>query len=192
MKVQIRDVRVLCATAVVLLGATVVACSGDGTSPGSPLNKGMPQDSSMPDALPDVAAGDASSTSFDATEVTDADASSDADASDSDASLPVLNPPGCFAGTPQTNAEIINACTNAQFVVIDNCARIGLCDGGTLPALVPPPDSGFDAAPVGAAKPDTGIDAAPVDAASVDGALSDGDAETSDASTEAEGDAGPG
>jgi len=54
-------------------------------------------------------------------------------------------PPGCFTGTPVDTLDFQNACTTADYVVFDNCARIGYCDGGTLPALVTPTvDAGAD------------------------------------------------
>ncbi len=41
------------------------------------------------------------------------------------------------------NADFYNEkCTNSSCVPFDNCARIGLCDGAALPALIPPPDGG--------------------------------------------------
>lgn len=57
-----------------------------------------------------------------------------------------LGPPGCFSGTPTTYTELMNACTTAEYVVVDNCGRLGYCEGGTLPARVPPPpvDAGAD------------------------------------------------
>jgi hypothetical protein len=58
---------------------------------------------------------------------------------------PSLGPPGCFSGTPTTYPELMNACTAAEYVVVDNCALLGYCEGGTLPARVPPPrDAGAD------------------------------------------------
>ena len=47
-------------------------------------------------------------------------------------------PPGCFSGTPTTDIEFFNACTNSSCVVFDNCKRIGMCDGAA-PALLAPP-----------------------------------------------------
>jgi hypothetical protein len=49
-----------------------------------------------------------------------------------------LCPPGCFSGTPTTDVEFFNACTNSSCVVFDNCKRLGLCDGAA-PALIAPP-----------------------------------------------------
>jgi hypothetical protein len=49
-----------------------------------------------------------------------------------------LGPPGCFYGAPSTATQFENQCTTAQCIPFDNCARLGLCDGGTLPALVHP------------------------------------------------------
>jgi hypothetical protein len=47
-------------------------------------------------------------------------------------------PPGCFRGTPSTDTDFFNTCTSSQYLPFDNCARLGLCHGETLP-LVPPP-----------------------------------------------------
>jgi hypothetical protein len=47
--------------------------------------------------------------------------------------------PTCFSGTPTTDAEFFNQCTNATCVEFDNCARLGLCNGAALPALIDPP-----------------------------------------------------
>jgi hypothetical protein len=53
-----------------------------------------------------------------------------------------LGPTGCFFGTPTTNAEFLNACSTAACRPFDNCARIGLCDGGAPPSdPTPPPTS---------------------------------------------------
>ncbi len=62
-----------------------------------------------------------------------------------------LGPPGCFLGTPRTQAEFSNACTAAQCLPFDNCTRLGLCQSGTaLNALVPPADLGATPALVNA------------------------------------------
>ena len=117
------------------LGAIVMACSDDDTSSGT---------------LPGVDGGksDTGGTTGDSGPGTDA--------------APAGKPPGCFAGTPSTHLQFLNACTTSDYVLFDNCARIGFCDGGTLPALRDPRpvdagvDSGTDSGP--------GIDAA-IDAA---------------------------
>lgn len=46
--------------------------------------------------------------------------------------------PTCFTGTPTTDVEFFNQCTNATCVEFDNCARLGLCNGAALPPLVDP------------------------------------------------------
>jgi hypothetical protein len=72
----------------------------------------------------------------------------------------------------------MNACTDSQYVVIDNCARIGLCDGGSLPALVSPPvDAGTDGGQTG----DSGSDASGGDASD---AGDSGDDSSADATPE--------
>ena len=52
-----------------------------------------------------------------------------------------LGPKGCFSGTPTTTIEYLNACTNAQNMLFDNCARLGLCGAGALPPDPVPPQS---------------------------------------------------
>src|SRR5690348_7505776 len=37
-----------------------------------------------------------------------------------------LGPDGCFAGTPTTQAQFLNACSTAQYVPFDNCTRVGM------------------------------------------------------------------
>ena len=50
-----------------------------------------------------------------------------------------LGPDGCFAGTPQTTQDYLNACSIAECVPFDNCARLGLCDSSMqMPATVDP------------------------------------------------------
>jgi hypothetical protein len=48
-------------------------------------------------------------------------------------------PPGCFTGSPSQPSDFLNACTDAAYVVFDNCARLGLCGDAGLPDRVPPP-----------------------------------------------------
>lgn len=55
----------------------------------------------------------------------------------SDAGDAGFSNPSCFAGTPTTNDEFANACTHAECHVFDNCAHLGVCDGG-LPGVNPP------------------------------------------------------
>ena len=47
-----------------------------------------------------------------------------------------LGPKNCFAGPPNANVEYLNACTTAQYLSFDNCARLGLC--GVSPAMPEP------------------------------------------------------
>ena len=51
-----------------------------------------------------------------------------------------FGPDGCFAGTPTTNDELLNACTATpdDCLPFDNCAQIGACDGGLPPTSDPP------------------------------------------------------
>lgn len=53
-----------------------------------------------------------------------------------------LGPPGCFRGTPAREEELLNQCTTGKCVPFDNCARLGLCSGATLPATKDPPPGG--------------------------------------------------
>jgi hypothetical protein len=57
-----------------------------------------------------------------------------------DASTPVtlMGPPGCWQGTPSTDADFFNRCTTAQFQSFDNCARLKLCKGEVWPLIDPP------------------------------------------------------
>jgi hypothetical protein len=143
------QIAILGAVGVTALAAVFVACGGDSAGPSNQSEAGT-EDGSV-----DVSVTDVSNSKDSPSE-----SSSNTDApvgTDGGEAGPALTPPGCFAGIPTTNSEIINACTNAQYVVIDNCARIGLCDGGMLPALVPPPvEAGADAAPDAGATSDAG------------------------------------
>jgi hypothetical protein len=56
-------------------------------------------------------------------------------------------PPGCVSGTPSTDADFFNQCTNSQFMRFDNCARLGLCNGEIPPLL--DPVAGAGAPPAG-------------------------------------------
>jgi hypothetical protein len=53
-----------------------------------------------------------------------------------------LGPKGCFYGTPTTTIQYLNACTTAQYLAFDNCARLGLCGTATLPDPAPPISAG--------------------------------------------------
>jgi hypothetical protein len=50
-----------------------------------------------------------------------------------------LGPPGCFYGDAVTSEQFQNQCTTAECLKFDNCARLHLCEGDALPALVDPP-----------------------------------------------------
>jgi hypothetical protein len=52
-----------------------------------------------------------------------------------------LQPANCFYGTPQTPEQFENQCSLAECLSFDNCARLGICDGGT-PDLMSPDDAG--------------------------------------------------
>lgn len=45
---------------------------------------------------------------------------------------------GCFLGTPATDPQFLNQCTDAGCEPFDNCARLGLCDDAGLPPLLSP------------------------------------------------------
>ncbi len=67
-----------------------------------------------------------------------------------------LGPKGCFSGTPTTTIEYLNACTAAQNMPFDNCARLGLCGDGALPPdPVPPKSAGAVTATINAVAPPT-------------------------------------
>jgi hypothetical protein len=48
---------------------------------------------------------------------------------------------GCPPVPPDAEIDFLNACTNAQCIDFDNCARLNLCGDAALPALVAPPDA---------------------------------------------------
>ena len=51
-------------------------------------------------------------------------------------------PTNCTPKTPVTQLDILNEpCTNSTCIDFD-CARIGLCNDASLPALIPPGDGG--------------------------------------------------
>ena len=119
-------------------GAIVgVACSGDDDVSDAPIGTN--------DAGKDVASGQDTGTGPTADTGTD---------TGSDTSTPPQGvPPGCFSGTPVNSLDFLNACTDAAYVVFDNCARLGYCDGG-LPALVTPTvDAGPDVVDSGTDSP---------------------------------------
>jgi hypothetical protein len=43
-----------------------------------------------------------------------------------------LGPPGCFFGTPMTQAEFANQCTTSTTTPYDNCKHLNLCDDNAL------------------------------------------------------------
>jgi hypothetical protein len=53
-----------------------------------------------------------------------------------------LQPADCFYGTPTQPQDFLNQCGLAECLSFDNCARLGLCDGGALPPLTTPGDGG--------------------------------------------------
>jgi hypothetical protein len=67
-----------------------------------------------------------------------------------------LGPKGCFSGTPTATVDYLNACTAAQNMSFDNCARLGLCVAGApLPAPLPPQSAGAVTATIKAVTPPT-------------------------------------
>ena len=67
-----------------------------------------------------------------------------------------LGPKGCFSGSATSALEYLNACTVAQHVSFDNCARLGLCGASAvLPVPVPPQSAGALTATVKAVAPPT-------------------------------------
>jgi hypothetical protein len=59
---------------------------------------------------------------------------------------------GCFAGIPTNGEQLLNACTTAQCLPFDNCARLGICDG-SAPEATFGPDGGSSAAASDAGSP---------------------------------------
>ena len=49
-----------------------------------------------------------------------------------------LGPENCVLGTPTKQSDYLNACSTSKCVAFDNCDRLGLCSGQTLPPLVDP------------------------------------------------------
>lgn len=71
--------------------------------------------------------------------LTKGDGGPDTDGTPGDASL------DCTPKVPVSQSDFLNeTCTSAQCIDFDNCARIGICDGATLPALVTPPAGGVN------------------------------------------------
>jgi len=67
-----------------------------------------------------------------------------------------LGPKGCFSGTPATTAQYLNACTSAQNLAFNNCARLGLCGAGAVaPDPLPPQSAGAITATINAVAPPT-------------------------------------
>ncbi len=66
-----------------------------------------------------------------------------------------LGPKGCFSGTPTTTVQYLNACTTAQSMPFDNCARLGLCGAAALPDPTPPVSAGTITAAISAVAPPT-------------------------------------
>jgi hypothetical protein len=64
---------------------------------------------------------------------------SDAPAGDS----PSAGDTGCTPKPKATQEDFLNEpCTNSLCTPFDDCTRLGMCDGGTLPTLVDPPPGG--------------------------------------------------
>ena len=66
-----------------------------------------------------------------------------------------LGPKGCFSGTPATTAQYLNACTTAQNLPFNNCARLGLCGATPLPDPWAPQSAGALTATIKAVAPPT-------------------------------------
>jgi hypothetical protein len=71
-----------------------------------------------------------------------------------------LQPAHCFYGTPQTPQDFENQCSLAECLSFDNCARLGICDGGS-PDLLSPDDGGSGVMSSPVASPDAGTPAGP-------------------------------
>lgn len=67
-----------------------------------------------------------------------------------------LGPKGCFSGAPTTTIQYLNACTAAQNMPFNNCARLGLCGAeASPPDPLPPVSSGALTATIKAVAPPT-------------------------------------
>ena len=66
-----------------------------------------------------------------------------------------LGPPGCVRGTPSTDVDFFNQCTSSQYLVFDNCARLGLCQGEIPPLFDPVPGGSAGPPSAGPATPPT-------------------------------------
>jgi hypothetical protein len=71
-----------------------------------------------------------------------------------------LQPANCFYGTPQTPQDFENQCSLAECLSFDNCARLGICDGGA-PDLASPSDGGSGTMSSPVSNPDAGTPAGP-------------------------------
>lgn len=131
----------LVALATLAFGAIVgVACSGDDSSDTPPAVDGGVKDTGT---TKDTGTGPTTDTGV-------------PDSAIDSSVTPQGKPPGCFAGTPVNSLDFLNACTDASYVLFDNCARLGAayCDGGLPPLVTPPVDAGPDVVDSGT---DTGI-----------------------------------
>jgi hypothetical protein len=129
------------------VGAIVgVACSGDDEVTETPTLDGGSKDAGNKDT------GPAQDTGIQPGTDGGVDAGSDSSIT------PQGNPPGCFSGTPVNSLDFLNACTDAAYVLFDDCTRLGAayCDGGLPPLVTPPVDAGPDVVDTGV--PDTGTD----------------------------------
>lgn len=124
-----------------ILDTDKVQCSNDGDcaalSAGSKcVNSVCTSPSSTGDgSTPDGESPDTSSPGVDSSTNPDIDGGTDAH----------FGADGCFTGTPTTTEQFLNACTTAQCTAFDNCAKLGLCDGGMLGPS--PPDGGSTTTP---------------------------------------------
>lgn len=139
-------------TAPVLLALGLAACTQ--LKPGTDTREGGTSDvATLPDTRPDAPPADAPSM---------------------ETGDPCIDPAGfsgrgCYRCAPTTREQLLNACTAAMSLGVDN-STLPLGDGGTLPML-PPRDAGPEAGPLDAspdaAPTDASADAAPVDAGPV-------------------------
>ena len=66
-----------------------------------------------------------------------------------------LGPKGCYSAAPSTTAQYLNACTTAQNLPFNNCARLGLCGATPLPDPWTPQSAGALTATIKAVAPPT-------------------------------------
>ena len=137
--------RALCAAAVFAL-VTVMGCSSGNLARDPRTGEAMPSrcmirgnGTDAHRALPEAGAPDGKKATTDAAKDAGQDAgrSPDAGGPDAAADASCSGADACYACSPATTIEFLNACTSAQCLPFDNTARLPLYNGGNLPPLPP-------------------------------------------------------